>query len=999
MTNKGFFVALLSVFTLVCVCPGQFLPRAPTDVQISDINADSLRLSWSPNPQSDGVLNYIIRYRPTAMSNEFSEISGITANTYTLKGLNPYAEYEFYIVAVNSAGPGASSIAVIAPSLRSDPGSPPMNIQARPLSSSSIVIQWDPPKEFIGQILAYKVFYTTDFDLPTSKWNTQLVGSNHLTTINGLDQRTVYAVMIQAFTIHGRGPHSAPVQVKTQRGVPSHPPRIVVTSISYTSVELYWSKPSREGEKVIGYELYWNDSYTEEQFHKKLNDTDSYTIKGLHPDTLYNVWVAAKSEEGEGAPTPPIQVRTDQYVPSKPRSLTLRTINTTSIKVSWRHPQKKIRKGLIEGYRIYVQKVNDVGNSATESKVYYVPDENSMEYNITDLEPNGHYSVQVAAVTRKTDGARTNEKPIRTAGGVPSRPEFRVLVTPDDTHFIVELSWYPPVYIYGNLRSYRLIYGRSDLFEKDQMNSQELDPRAEKQIIQYLEYGAPYEFYLSAKNDFGWGEEAKAQLYTPEAAPIAAPQNVTDRLQSPSSIVLSWLPPPLQYRNGDIIQYGVLLYEVMGESTLERKTSETRMVLSGLKESTNYIIRVRAYTAKGAGPWSNTVRASTPRYVLPEPSHIAAYGTSEQSVEVSWQWDSSPYLINALGFQVMYTRDPVEDLDQWETEIVPFMFSAELTGLERDALYAIRVAVITADGLGRLSSIELVRVDPTDVPTELAAKDISIDRLTLTWERPAKLESIKYEISYDGYKEYYDEYGKLQKFSIASRSTVVDPHTTEYPVYDLMPFTSYSFNITAVSADEQYRPAAKITVTTAMAAPKPMAKPSIVGLGGEASIILPKVSEEHGPIIYYYVVVVPEDYAARDPGEYLTGELGAVPTDKIGPYIAAKFLYGYMPEKFALGDGEKYGGFLNRRLHHDEKYRVFTRAVVDSPLMNMYSSSSLSDLISWDLTSPPEEVMIIDYGYNIPGYEGSDMCISRGINICCSSRIVFLVFVVTRFVS
>lgn len=994
MTNKGFFVALVSVLTLVYVCQGQFLPRAPTDVLISDVTSDSLRLSWSPNPHSDGVLHYIIRYKPTATNQEFSEISGITANTYTMRGLNPYAEYEFHIVAVNSAGHGASSNSVVSPSLRSDPGSPPMNVQARPLGFSSIVIQWDPPKEFIGQILAYKVFYTEQFDLPIFKWHTQLVAINHLTTISGLAPRTVYAIMIQAITVHGRGSHSVPVQVKTQRGVPSHPPRIVVTSISYTSVELYWSKPAREGEKVIGYELYWNDSYTDEQFHRRLNDTDSYTIKGLYPDTLYNVWVAAKSEEGEGAPTPPIQVRTVQYVPSKPRRLVLRTINTTSIKVNWKHPQTKIRKGLVEGYRIYVHKVNDGTNSTTESNVYYVLDENSVEYNITDLEPSTNYSVQVAAVTRKTDGARTNEKTIRTAGGVPTRPKLTVILTPDDTHFIVEISWYRPVYINGNLKSYILIYGRSDLFEKDQMNSQELDPRTEKQIIQYLEYGAPYEFYLSARNDIGFGQEAKAVLYTPEAAPLAAPLNVTDRLQSPSSVVLSWLPPPLQYRNGEIIQYAVLLHKVMGESTVERKTSDTRIVLSGLEEGTNYIIRVRAYTSKGAGPWSNSLRVSTPPYVLPEPNHIAAYGTSEQSVEVSWTWDPSPYLVNALGFQVMYTTDPVEDLDQWEVEIVPFTFSVELTGLERYAIYAIRVAVITADGLGRLSSIELVKVDPTDIPTQLAAKDIGTDRLTLTWERPSKLEPVKYEISYDGYKEYYDEYGKLQKLSIPSRSAYVDHHITEYPVFELMPFTSYQFNITAVGANEGYRPAAKITVTTAMSAPKSMAKPGIVGLGGEASIILPKVSEEHGPISYYYIVVVPEDYAARDPGEYLTGELGAVPTDKIGPYIAAKFLYGNMPERFPLGDGEKYGSFMNRRLHHDEKYRVFTRAVVDSPLMNLYSSSSLSDLISWDLTAAPEEVMIIDYGYSIPGYESSDRCEAGGISISCSSWIVLITPVV-----
>lgn len=36
-------------------------------------------------------------------------------------------------------------------------------------------------------------------------------------------------------------------------------------------------------------------------------------FKGLYPDTLYYIWLAARSQRGEGATTPPIPVRTKQY--------------------------------------------------------------------------------------------------------------------------------------------------------------------------------------------------------------------------------------------------------------------------------------------------------------------------------------------------------------------------------------------------------------------------------------------------------------------------------------------------------------------------------------------------------------------------------------------------------------------------------------------------------------------------------------------------------------
>ncbi len=38
-----------------------------------------------------------------------------------------------------------------------------------------------------------------------------------------------------------------------------------------------------------------------------------YLLEGLYPNTLYHVWLAAKSKRGEGATTPPIPVRTEQY--------------------------------------------------------------------------------------------------------------------------------------------------------------------------------------------------------------------------------------------------------------------------------------------------------------------------------------------------------------------------------------------------------------------------------------------------------------------------------------------------------------------------------------------------------------------------------------------------------------------------------------------------------------------------------------------------------------
>lgn len=50
-----------------------------------------------------------------------------------------------------------------------------------------------------------------------------------------------------------------------------------------------------------------------EKHCRRIANTETYKLTGLYPDTLYYVWLAARSQRGEGATTPPIPVRTKQY--------------------------------------------------------------------------------------------------------------------------------------------------------------------------------------------------------------------------------------------------------------------------------------------------------------------------------------------------------------------------------------------------------------------------------------------------------------------------------------------------------------------------------------------------------------------------------------------------------------------------------------------------------------------------------------------------------------
>ena len=61
-------------------------------------------------------------------------------------------------------------------------------------------------------------------------------------------------------------------------------------------------------------------------------------------------------------------------------------------------------------------------NLVNEPLTIDVSDGNVLELNVTGLQPDTKYNVQVAALTRKGDGNRSPPVSIKTPGGVPNRP-------------------------------------------------------------------------------------------------------------------------------------------------------------------------------------------------------------------------------------------------------------------------------------------------------------------------------------------------------------------------------------------------------------------------------------------------------------------------------------------------------------------------------------------------------------------------------------------------
>ena len=296
----------------------QTLPIAPSSFRVSDVTPTSVTLAWNYDIAPENVAFFVIHYKPTNSKQDYAEISGISSLSHTINKLAAFTKYEFMVLAMNSVGRSPPSIPIYVTTgetagFKSELGFVPRNVQARPLTSSTIFVQWERAEGFSGKLTGYKIYYTTNPKQPLANWDTQLVDDNEMTKITVPQINGIYTIRVQALTNRGPGTPSEPVQVKTQQGVPSQPMNLRIVSITENSATLSWKKPAHSGERILGYELYWNDTFTGHESRMSLPDVESISIPSLHPNTLYYVWLAAKSIRGLGAATLPIPMRTEEY--------------------------------------------------------------------------------------------------------------------------------------------------------------------------------------------------------------------------------------------------------------------------------------------------------------------------------------------------------------------------------------------------------------------------------------------------------------------------------------------------------------------------------------------------------------------------------------------------------------------------------------------------------------------------------------------------------------
>ncbi|XP_026059722.1 receptor-type tyrosine-protein phosphatase delta isoform X9 [Carassius auratus] len=980
-------MSTLGVIETVAQITVKALPNPPGAPVVMERSATSITLMWdSGNPLP--VSYYIIQYRPASSTDPFKEIDAIATTRYSVGGLSPYSQYHFRVVAVNSIGRGPPSQTVEARTAEQAPSSPPRRVRGRMLSGSTAMVQWEEPEEANGQVVGYRVYYTSDSSLSVSQWEKEMVRGTNFLNIRDLTPNKTYYIRVLAFTAVGDGPLSSDLHIIAKTGVPSQPTELKAEVKSETSILLSWIPPAHSGtDAITGYELIYRLGDQPEQ-KISFDPSSSYLLKNLKPFSTYIFQLAARSKHGLGAFTSEITVQTPQTqsIPP-PQEVTCISPSSTSLLLSWAPPLTdentcitgySIRYVAVEREKDPVQKISDIPS-------------NCFRYRVEGLKKGTLYSVTVAAHTDTGQGPESLPILIRTEEDVPSAPPQSVdVVVLNATS--ARVSWKPPVAErqHGKIRGYQVTYARRTAGERTvSPRIRELllrDPQPQNGSKQYdliltdLWPNTEYSVTVAAFNSKGDGARSKPTVIRTKPSLPGMPV-LTVAPSEDGTALLKWQPPPvglspvlgyrLSYGQADPTSDSFMVQELNAE---ERTYS-----IPSLSAGVLYVFRLAARTIWGYGssaqvtlltpnvvqtttddmvtaPWTTDALNVSVQETVPLLANLTAQDINSSSVILRWERPKNYDWIRGyrVWFAVTYSNgtDIAMESDVSEATVV-------LHGLKPNTEYVARVCVLSKHGPGPYSLPISIKTQPAQevFAVNFRVKAAMKSSVLLTWEsRTTTNKAQSLIISYgDG------------------ESVEVDGRLGQKLVTKLKPQSLYTFMLTSkadATGGLQHR-------ADAMTAPNLLTrKPQVLDKTSSQSIAtlqLPTVQGQAN-VRGFYIVVVPLKRQRggnfqnlwSDPDEMNIDELlreinGTGRSVRLRrqaeakAYISAHFQN--LPAEFKLGDGRVYGAFLNRPLVNGQECVCFVLAILELGQNTVYSTSPFSDAV---LFSDVEPQPIID---------------------------------------
>ena len=200
-------------------------------------------------------------------------------------------------------------------------------------------------------------------------------------------------------------------------------------------------------------------------------------------------------------------------------------------------------------------------------------------------------------------------------GSIPGAPEIDTVTPGGGT---LEIEWNTPTDTGETaITSYDLRYIRDDVTDRSDANwtleTGVGTPSNRSHIITGLEGETKYEFQLRAHNDSGHGPWSQAEADEPTTTTASAP-DITSITRGDRSLAVVWTAPT-DNGGGTVTAYDVRYIETSEDETVDSnwtvrdnawRSGDLRYVITGLTNTTEYDVQVRAVNTAGDGEWSDT---------------------------------------------------------------------------------------------------------------------------------------------------------------------------------------------------------------------------------------------------------------------------------------------------------------------------------------------------------------------------------------------------------
>jgi hypothetical protein len=650
--------------------------------------------------------------------------------------------------------------------------------------------------------------------------------------VTGLTAGTAYCFEVEAGDASGYGSPSALTDVFTLPGTPGAPSE---TGATTSTIVLTWSAVTNATSYTLLYVAYTGSCGVESVWSTGMSSPQ--TVTGLNTGSAYCFELEAVDGSGTGSAGPALSAAAT--LTSAPTGLTVGTVGSTTVQLSWTAPTTSPASGVVTSYT-----VESAIYTGSVCLAYGGPETFASGSTYTGLTAGTAYCFEVAAVDAGgTSAYSTAVTNTFTLPGVVTG-----LASGTYTVIGLTLTWTNPTNTTNDRVLQAVSYGGSSC------GGYSVIYTAGSVVTSYpvtgLTAGTAYCFEVEAADSAGWGaSSALTDVFTLPATALS----LTPGSYTTTGITLTWTNPTNATTDKVLqaVSYGGATCG--GYSTIDTSVSPiTSYPVTGLTAGTGYCFEVQVGDPSGYGPPSVVYGAMT----LAGPvTGLASGSYTTTSITLTWTNPTNTTVDEVLAAR-SYGGSSCGGYNPIQSGTL--ITSYPVSGLAAGSAWCLEVE--TNDGTGYASPSAL-----TDVFTLPAApgapsqSTTTTSSIVLTWSAVTNATSyVILDASYTG--------------SCGSYSTVASGQSEPYTVGSLSTGTAYCFEIKATDPSGTGAAGSALSAAaTLTAAPTSLA----AGTATTTTIVLtwtaPATSPASG-VVTSYTVQRAVWYSGTTCGAYGNGE-------------------------------------------------------------------------------------------------------------------------------